>query len=107
MSRFEATPSNAARVNVTIDRLVLRGMDPAARTAFVDGLRSGLARMLADPATRASLAIGSALRNTPVLRLGQVAMQPGISGARNLGSKVARAIAVSGSARVVGRGGRI
>ena len=64
VSRFEATPSNAARVNVAIDRLVLRGMDPAARAAFVDGLRSDLARMLADPATVASLAIGSALRSS-------------------------------------------
>jgi len=107
MSRFEATPSNAARVKVTIERLVLRGMDPAARTAFVEGLRSDLARMLADPATRASLAAGSALRSTPVLRLGQAAMQPGISGARNLGAKVARAIAAGGSARGAGRGGRL
>ncbi len=107
MSRFEATPSNAVRVSVTIDRLVLRGMDPAARTAFVDGLRSDLARMLADRATRASLAMGSPLRSSPVLRLGQVAMPAGISGARNLGSKVARAIAASGSARFAGRGGRI
>jgi hypothetical protein len=99
MSRFEANRSHEGQVNVTIDRLVLRGLDPADRTAFVDGLRTNLASLLADPATRASLSAASASRRTPVLRLGQVAMQPGISGAHKLGSRVARAIVASGAAR--------
>jgi hypothetical protein len=90
----------SARVNVTIDRLVLRGMDPAARTAFVDGLRSELARVLADPATRAQMQ-GS--RRTPVLRLGQLPLGDGPSAARGLGRGVARAIGKSGS---VSRGAR-
>ncbi|MDR3772030.1 MAG: hypothetical protein P4L26_01710 [Terracidiphilus sp.] len=106
MSRFDPTPSRAASVNVTIDRIVLRGLDPAARAAFVEGLRSHLGRLLADPATRAALSSASASRRTPVLRLGQVSLQPGVSGARNLGAKVARAIAASGAARIAGRGVR-
>jgi hypothetical protein len=82
------------RVSVTIDRLVLRGMDPAARTAFVDGLRGELARVLADPLTRAGMQVSL---QTPVLRLGQVPMAAGPSGARGLGRSVARAIGKSGS----------
>jgi len=81
-------------VNVTIDRLVLRGMDPAARTAFVDGLRRELAHVLADPAARAGMQ-GS--QRTPVLRLGQTPLGDGASGARSLGRSVARAIAKGGS----------
>jgi hypothetical protein len=81
-------------VNVTIDRLVLRGMDPAARTAFVDGLRRELTQVLADPATRAEMQVS---RRTPVLRLGQMPLGDGPSGARGLGRSVARAIGKSGS----------
>lgn len=86
------------RVNVTIDRLVLRGMVPAARTAFVDGLRGELTRVLADPVTRAEM---QSSRRTPVLRLEPVAMGDAPSGARALGRSVARAIG-SGSRRVRG-----
>jgi hypothetical protein len=84
----------SARVNVTIDRLVLRGMDPAARTAFVDGLRRELMLVLADPATRADL---QSSRRTPVLRMGQMPLADGPSAARGLGRSVARAIGKSGS----------
>jgi len=91
MSRIE---TKGARVSVTIDRLVLRGMDPAARTAFVDGLRGELARVLADPAVRAEM---QASRRTPVLRLGQMPLAAGPSAARSLGRSVARAIGKNGS----------
>jgi hypothetical protein len=84
----------SARVNVTIDRLVLRGMDPAARRAFVDGLRGELARVLGDPVARAEM---QSSRRTPVLRLGQMPLGEGTSGARGLGRSVARAIGKSGS----------
>lgn len=79
----------STRVNVTIDRLVLGGMDPAARTAFVDGLRGELAEALANPATRAEL---QRRPSTAVLRLGPMPMGDGTSGARRLGQNVARAI---------------
>lgn len=76
-------------IEVTIDRLVLRGVDPADRTAFVRGLKSELARVLAQPDVRAACA-GS--RRTPVLRLRPVPLTAGPTGARHLGVRVARAI---------------
>jgi hypothetical protein len=91
VSRIEP---KGARINVTIDRLVLRGMDPAARAAFVDGLRGELARVLADPAVCAEM---RASRRTPVLRLGQMPLGEGPSAARGLAQSVARAIGKNGS----------
>ena len=66
------------RVTLHIDHLVLRGIDPLDQHALVDGLKAELARVLADPATRA----GMQPRRTPVMRLGRMAMQPGQAGAR-------------------------
>ena len=87
-----------SRVTVSIDRLALSGFDPASRTAFEQGLRAGLADALADPATQAQIyGRASTIRSIPVLRLGKVALQPGISGARNLGRAVARTIGKSGT----------
>ena len=79
-----------SKIHVTIDRLVLSGLDPAARHAFVTGLKTELTRALADPTQRADWANSS---RTPVLRLGRVALDPGIGGARKLGSHVAKSIA--------------
>jgi hypothetical protein len=79
-----------SRIDVTIDRVVLRGLEPADRHGLVDGLKRELARALAEPA------IGSAplnSRRTPVLRAGALPMEPGPAGARRLGGGVARAIA--------------
>ncbi|MGF6854020.1 hypothetical protein [Paraburkholderia sp. CI3] len=78
-----------SRIHVSIDRLVLSGMDPAARTAFVDGLKSQLTEMLAQREGREAWARN---HRTPVLKLGQMAQTPGISGARRLGNQVARGI---------------
>jgi hypothetical protein len=79
-----------SRIHVSIDRVVLRGFDPAARTAFLRGFKTELARMLAEPASRAACTHS---RRTPVLKLGRTALEPGIGGARKLGGSVARAIA--------------
>ena len=79
-----------SKIHVIIDRLVLSGLDPAARQAFVTGLKTELARTLADPAQRADWATS---RRTPVLRLGRVALDPGVGGARKLGGHVAKGIA--------------
>ena len=79
-----------SKIHVTIDRLVLSGLDPAARHAFVAGLKTELTRALADPAQRADWAKS---RRTPVLRLGRVALDPGVGGARKLGGHVAASIA--------------
>jgi len=77
------------RVTLHIDKLVLRGIDPLDQRALADGLKTELARVLAEPAVRE--AMGKS-RRTPVLRLGSMAMQPGQAGARALGGGVARAI---------------
>jgi hypothetical protein len=79
-----------SKIHVTIDRLVLSGLDPAARHAFVTSLKTELTRTLADPAQRADWANS---RRTPVLRLGRVALDPGVGGARKLGGQVAKSIA--------------
>jgi hypothetical protein len=76
-------------IHVHIDRIVLRGVDPADRDALVSGLKSELARVLAHPEAAASYAV---TRRTPVMRLGQIAMEPGLGGARKFGNSVARAI---------------
>lgn len=78
-----------SRIHVTIDRLVLSGLDPAARHAFITGLKTELTRELADPTQRADLTS----RRTPVLRLGRVALEAGLGGARKLGGHVGKSIA--------------
>jgi hypothetical protein len=78
-----------SKIHVTIDRLVLSGLDPATRHAFVTGLKTELMRALADPAQRINWANS---RRTPVLRLGRVALDPGVGGARKLGGHVAKSI---------------
>jgi hypothetical protein len=70
-------------VTLHIDQLVLRGIDPMDKHALADGLKTELARVLSDPATRAALGQS---RRTPVMRLGRMA------GARALGGSVAKAI---------------
>jgi hypothetical protein len=70
-----------SRIHLTIDKLVLGGLDPAAREAFVTRLKGELARILADPTGRAAWA---RTHRTPVLRLGRLSL---------LGSQVAQGIA--------------
>lgn len=77
-------------VSVHIDRLVLRGIDPLDRQAFVSGMKTELARVLINPETRAAI---QRSRITPVMRLGAMPMQKGLVGARALGRGVARAMA--------------
>lgn len=76
-------------IHVHIDRLVLRGIDPSDRNALANGLKSELARVLADPATQSAM---SKSRRTPVMRLGKMPMEQGIGGARKLGGGIALAI---------------
>ena len=78
-----------SRIAVKIDRLVLRGFDPADQHSLVDGLKRELARILADPATRIKSARSG---RTPVLRLGRTPVEPGRGGARKLGGAIAIAI---------------
>jgi hypothetical protein len=78
-----------SRIKVTIDRLVLSGMEAGDRRALAEGLKSELARLLSDPASRAGWA-GS--RRIPLLRLGRMPLEPGRSGAAKCGSVLARSI---------------
>ncbi|MDW5265461.1 MULTISPECIES: hypothetical protein [Acidobacteriaceae] len=78
-----------SKIHVTIDRVVLGGLDATARHAFVTGLKTELAQALADPAQRAHWLSS---RRTPVLRLGRVSLGTDAGGARKLGSHVAKSI---------------
>ena len=78
-------------IHVNIDKVVLRGIDPANRPALIAGLRTELSRILADPGTRAAWPQNQT-RRTPVLRLGKMSLAPGTAGARKLGTGIARAI---------------
>ncbi len=78
-----------SRVTVHIDKLVLRGIEPGDKQAFVSGLKAELARVLGDQEARAAM---TRSRTTPVMRLGGMRMEPGLAGARTLGKGVARAI---------------
>ena len=82
-------------IHVHIDRVVLRGIDPADRHALVAGLKTELARVLADPVIQGGM---TQSRRTPVMRLGKMPMEQGIGGARKLGGGIARAIG-KGTAR--------
>lgn len=77
------------RIHLTIDRLALSGFDSAQRSSLIEGLQSELARILANPATHAALQHS---RRTPVLRLGSIALDPGLSGSKKFGRSVAGAI---------------
>jgi hypothetical protein len=77
------------RINLTIEKLVLRGFEPADRTALVEGLQEELLRMLAVPPNRVTSALS---RRTPVLKLDPMPFSLGPSGSRNFGTSVAQAI---------------
>lgn len=80
-----------SRIRVTIDHIVLRGVDLANnRDALLDGLRAELARVLADPTDRAAWARS---HRTPVLRPGRMPLEPGVAGARDFGKRLARTVA--------------
>ncbi len=88
------------RVTLHIDRLVLRGIDPLDQHALVDGLKTEMARVLADKAARTSL---EQSRRTPVVRLGRMPLQSGLAGARSFGGSLGRAIISSSSPRKGGK----
>jgi hypothetical protein len=74
-----------SRIEVRIDRIVLSGIDPASRDAFVAGIRDGLERTLSRPSDYTA-------RSSAVLRVGGLTAEPGRGGVRRLGSGVGRAI---------------
>jgi hypothetical protein len=78
-----------SRMLVTIDQLVLKGLEPVERKALVEGLQRELPRVLSDPVARAEWAHP---HRTPVLRLGRWPLEPGPSGGRTFGMQMARAV---------------
>lgn len=78
-----------SRITLTIDRLVVPGLEAGDRQAIVEALQAELSRVLADPATRAEWARS---HRTPVLRLGRMALEPGPAASRAFGAGLARAI---------------
>lgn len=81
------------KVTLTIDRLVLRGVDPLDQRALADGLRTELARVLSDTARRDGFGPS---RRTPMLQLGRMPMEPGLVGTKNFGGSLGRAIVKGG-----------
>lgn len=77
------------RVRVTIDKLVINGLEPADRKALVEGLQNELSRLLSDGSTRAEWARS---HRTPVMRLGAMPIGPGAAGGRRFGAELARSI---------------
>lgn len=78
-----------SRVRVTIDRLVLKGLEAADRKALVEGLQAELSQVLSGPAARAEWAHS---HRTPVLKLGRMPLEAGTAGGRKFGKQVARAM---------------
>jgi hypothetical protein len=77
-----------SRIRLTIDRLVLNGIERPEGTALTEALRTQLARVVADLAACQGW---DSSRLTPVVKL-QMPLEPGIPGARRLGAGMARAI---------------
>ena len=72
-----------SRIRLTIDQIVLRGVEADTRRPLIEGLQAELSRLLADPAGRAEWARS---RRTPLLRLGRLAMEPRPPARANLAS---------------------
>jgi len=78
-----------SRIQLTIDRLVLNGLDAHDSRALVEALRSQLSEMLADPLARRQWTHSSP---TPATNLGKMPLEPGTAGARRFGKQMARAM---------------
>jgi hypothetical protein len=78
-----------SRIRVTIDQLVLNGIETGERQAIIDGLQAGLATALAGPRSRAEWAQP---RRTSVLRLGSIPAERGLAGGRSFGRRLGGAI---------------
>lgn len=88
-----STNSRNPQLNVQIDRLVLRGIDPLDKLALANALKTELANVLGVPELRASLAQSSVNpRTIPALRLGRMPFEPSPAGARALGAGIGRTI---------------
>lgn len=78
-----------SRIRVNIDRLELNGFEPSDSKALENALKGQLKQVLADPGARNEWARP---QRTPVMRLRPMPLEPGTTGATQLGEKIARAI---------------
>jgi hypothetical protein len=78
-----------SRIQLNIERLVLRGLQPASGNALAAALRAQLRQLLSDPATRADWAVP---HHTPVLKLGRIPFASGTAGGKKLGARMASEI---------------
>jgi hypothetical protein len=78
-----------SRIRLTIDRLVLKGLEAGAQKPLVDTLQSELQRVLSNRAVRTEWARS---HRTPVLKLGTMPLESGTAGARKFGAQIARGI---------------
>jgi len=78
-----------SRISLSIEKVVLRGFEPAERTAVLDGLQTELRRVLADAEGPAAWAKS---HHIPRLKLGRMPLSPRPSGGRDLGARIAGAI---------------
>jgi hypothetical protein len=78
-----------SRIGVEIDRVVLRGLEPGDKRAFLTALTTELSRGLSDPAGGVKSLTS---RQTEVLRVGTLPVESGPNGVRKLGGRVGSAI---------------
>jgi len=78
-----------SRIRLTIDRLVLNGLEFGAQKPLVEALQSELSQVLSVRETRAEWARS---HRTPVLKLGRMTIDFGTAGAAKFGTQLARGI---------------
>jgi hypothetical protein len=77
------------RIRLNLDRLILRGVEPLEAKALAETLQSQLLELLAERERRKQWARS---HRTPLLKLGRIPLQAGITGARKFGAQMADAI---------------
>jgi hypothetical protein len=78
-----------SRIQLNIERLVIRGFGQAEAKSLVDTLRSQLHQVLLDRTHREDWALP---HRTPVLKLGRMPLEAGAAGAGKFGREMARSI---------------
>jgi hypothetical protein len=81
---------NTRKINVTIDRVVLRGIDANLAPALTESLKKELIRTLAQPGSQTRL---QNTHDAGLIKVGKVQLKAGRVGARQFGTGVGRAIA--------------
>ena len=78
------------RITVTVDHLLLKGIEPEMGNALAAALKADLSQALSDRTARSEWARS---HRTPVLKLSRMPLNSGITGGTKLGKQVAHAVA--------------